>query len=116
MSDLIRREWLKDYSCDVARKLCGKEPLPKRKRYCANCSEHFRMDCSGIRYRIFVDLIETAPTIDAEPVKHGKWVTVDKNLSVYQCSECGDIRQIDDIPIFDFCPRCGARMIDEVTE
>ena len=56
-----------------------------------------------------------APTIGAQPVKHGKWERTDMFV---KCSECG-VELLDDaffgIHVFDdgympFCPNCGRRM------
>lgn len=68
--------------------------------------------------------IEQMPTIDAEPVKHGKWIVhLDRfaNGAEYfnygECSECHDIfygmETIGNHPIWDYCPSCGARMEEE---
>ena len=59
--------------------------------------------------------VHYAPTIDAEPVKHGKWV--DKwggkyaNQS-YRCSVCGEHAFEDGKRWYlsDYCPNCGAKM------
>ena len=53
------------------------------------------------------------PTIEAEPVKHGRWI--DAGDSKLHCTSCRRyIRRI--VPIgYDYCPYCGAKM-DEVTE
>ena len=64
-----------------------------------------------------LDWIDSAPTIDAEPVKHGKWTTqirrVDYNpyhpFETYgACSLCGCGQSIN--KNFKYCPNCGARM------
>lgn len=61
------------------------------------------------------DILESAPTIDAQPVKQGHWI---RKAIFYVCSEC-DIKLIDDnfeqIAIFPngympFCPNCNAKM------
>ena len=46
--------------------------------------------------------IDEQPTIDAEPVHHGKWVIEDGHVC---CSECGEISKE-----YNYCPYCGARM------
>lgn len=52
------------------------------------------------------DVIEDAPTVDAE--RHGHW---DGRQLVFECSVCGRMG----IPEMNYCPWCGAKM-DEVEE
>lgn len=59
-----------------------------------------------------IDTLQQQPTIDAEPVRHGRWILKilpigggDKIMS-YLCSECDRYTNMK----FDFCPNCGARM------
>lgn len=40
----------------------------------------------------------------------GHWVLVNGGLDIYMCDQCGEILQIDRVPIWDYCPVCGARM------
>lgn len=53
--------------------------------------------------------IETAPTVDADIVCHGRWKVwyhgKEGGFS-YTCSECG----IHADETSDYCPKCGARM------
>ena len=55
--------------------------------------------------------IETVPSADVQPVRHGKWI--DKSGGIEgawnYCSECGE----QAIDLFDYCPNCGARMDGE---
>lgn len=53
-----------------------------------------------------------APTIDAVPVKHGKWVRISP-AKIYECSECGQTILTGDIECYKFCHGCGARMDEE---
>lgn len=54
--------------------------------------------------------IECAPTVDAVPVRHGKW----KVTPVYiKCSECGESFPL--IPQ-NYCPNCGAKMDERKEE
>ena len=62
--------------------------------------------------------IDKAPTIDAVPVRHGKWI--DKGLYAnrracheWQCSECGEHVIEVDASLCNYCPNCGARMDEE---
>lgn len=65
-----------------------------------------------------LNVIDTAPTIDAEPVRHGHWIEVDRwTPEVFACSVCGE--ETNDtsfgVPRANYCPNCGAKM-DEVSE
>ena len=58
--------------------------------------------------------IEAMPTVDAEPVRHGKWmeiVTHNGCTPDYDCvcSLCGN----SGAPIDDYCRGCGAKMDGE---
>ena len=58
--------------------------------------------------------ILNAPTIEAEPARHGRWV--DRMVRDWHCSECGkkltghgwDGYCYKDLPLY--CPNCGAKM------
>ena len=62
--------------------------------------------------------INNAPTIEAEPVRRGRWIgrrslQVDEDdFEIAKCSECGEeviLYQWQDL----FCPNCGADMRGE---
>ncbi|MCM1237084.1 MAG: hypothetical protein NC489_43980 [Ruminococcus flavefaciens] len=60
----------------------------------------------------FADAIAGAETIEAEPVKHGKWIKFDKYRlihPIYFCSNCNDYT----FTITPYCACCGAKMNDE---
>lgn len=67
---------------------------------------------------VFLYDIDDAPTIDAEPVRHGRWLP--ETVSGYDgvnvvyarpCSECGyEERRF----VKRYCPNCGAKMDLEV--
>ena len=63
------------------------------------------------------DAIDEAPTIDAEPVRHGKWIEHHEpytwmGYTYWSCSECGfECGYEKDITIrTNYCPNCGAKM------
>lgn len=77
--------------------LCSRDVLPAD--YCAGWNGLIR-------------LLEKAPTVDAVPVVHGRWI--DNGACGYKwafsCSKCG---YIDGYPFNDrhnYCPNCGAKM------
>ena len=54
--------------------------------------------------------IYEAPTIEAEPVRHGRWIKSDV-YTFKKCSECGaiwDTALCENI-FFIYCPRCGSK-------
>ena len=48
--------------------------------------------------------IKQLPTIDADPVRHGRWIKQENGLNL--CSACGAIK----VSHFPFCGNCGAKM------
>ena len=72
--------------------------------------------------KAIISRIDEAPTVDAVPVRHGKWIIRDNpGTGWYRvtCSECGeDVTStapcIGFFPnakvTWDYCPSCGARM------
>ena len=53
-----------------------------------------------------------APTIEAEPVKHGRWVEhICFDDGFWVCSNCRFVSQATAAPkLYRYCPNCGARM------
>lgn len=80
------------------------------------------------------DILESAPTIDAQPVKHGRWSECwrdpARNVISVICSACEGASltylpkkdlAVDDVPKkiciqMPYCPKCGARMEVEEDE
>ena len=63
-----------------------------------------------------IEKINNAPTVDAEPVRHGRWIY--DFSSPLKCSSCGIVSKANEITLrtdFKFCPYCGAKM-DEVED
>ena len=63
----------------------------------------------------FYDAIDNAPTIDAEPVRHGRWINKTERIYAdlnyrFDCSACRHIFYAAGIETFKFCPNCGAKM------
>ena len=72
----------------------------------------------------FIDDINEQPTVDAEPVRHGKWITCPSS-DQWKCSVCGcragywfneensgiESWEMDFSEwLSDYCPNCGAYM------
>lgn len=62
-------------------------------------------------------ILNDAPTVDAEPIRHGKWIkkrlphTDGGTYEIFMCTECNEGFNWRT----NYCPNCGAKM-DEVTE
>ena len=58
--------------------------------------------------------IKSSPTIDAQPVKHGRWKCVNDDEGVWMCANCGGeiSLEVGNPEEFEwiFCPYCGAYM------
>ena len=67
---------------------------------------------SGINAAITGAILATrnAPTIDAVPVVHGRWVNQDNTYTRYRCSVC-NMQNCE--AHYKYCPNCGARMDGE---
>lgn len=56
---------------------------------------------------ITVSEIEKAPTLEVEPVRHGKWKRTAMSDTLW-CMACGKIPDYQTET--DYCPNCGAKM------
>lgn len=86
MDDLISRKALMDYTLNQKSKT---------------------IDCNDIA---------RFPAVEAEPVRHGRWLKYSGFMPIYRCSIC-DQRNLfkgDDEVLSPYCPNCGAKMDMEV--
>lgn len=64
-----------------------------------------------------IKIINSLPIIEVESVKCGQWKPFDLTWgrSIYACTSCGEAFEVPtegDKPMYDYCPYCGARMMD----
>ena len=52
-------------------------------------------------------VINNAPAVDAEPVRHGRWIPQDVTFTRFMCSAC---KSRNHAYRTDYCPNCGAKM------
>ena len=90
-------EFIKD-ECNHCDGACESMPCD-----CLECKADCRCD--------FIKDIVDAPTVDAVPVRHGKWNHSGSHWKYdYLCSKC-DFQIRGEIPEeYKFCPNCGAWM------
>lgn len=67
-----------------------------------------------IRYKVFEDAVTLAPTVEAEPIRHGRWIfnpkdAIEMMFTLPKCSECG----AESPNGGNYCPNCGAKMDEE---
>lgn len=90
---------------------------------CNDCEQN-TYECGNYRrYTLmsFCEMVDTAPTVDAAPVRHGYWVWHESDYE-YECSACGcrfDYERTyllfdHDFEYANYCPNCGAKMIGGV--
>lgn len=75
--------------------------------HCKDCDNYNGAMCRACTWMDAMDYIEDAPTIDAQPVKHGEWET----QGGVHCTRCGwrPTGRICDL-FTDYCAGCGAKM------
>lgn len=121
------------------RELIDKDAFLKQERkwYCENCDrrkgvkngrkcfvyEIGEVPCRACWLDDALTDLEDAPTIDAVPVVHGKWnpgkilshefvgnVCVSIDFEDWRCSICGIVVEQPNMPLYKYCPNCGAKM------
>ena len=84
--------------------------------YCEECTKKgnygiFGVACTPCWVKDAVEEFENAPTIKAEPVRHGRWIKQASDM--FDCSECGEsIYWIFSAKkcSYGYCPNCGVKM------
>ena len=77
--------------------------LKKPTGFVTNCEDCEEIDCLNCTID---EAIKNAPTIDAEPVRHGRWRS--KGLAELECTIC----KYTDVSkrYSNYCPNCGNPM------
>ena len=89
--DLIDKQNLVAWLKDVGDFLCGLENSKPDRKLVGKIIDH----------------VEAMPTVDAVPVRHGKWIAQDTSRVKFMCSEC-NARNYGGHE--NYCPYCGAKM------
>ena len=63
-------------------------------------------------------MLDNTPTIEAEPVRHGRWVPLSYDgyadgypvYDEWECSECHFACEGEGEPPLNYCPNCGLKM------
>ena len=78
-------------------------------------------ECNKPILQEHIDRINRQPVVDAEPVRHGKWMTADGMLPPERhgrkfCSACAKFALNDYFGrerLSLYCPHCGANLVEE---
>ena len=79
-------------------------------------------DLNGMLKQIGIEMakarVDKAPTIEAEPVRHGRWVHAKTyyDLDECNCSLCGQLMTTEIGNRMNYCPNCGANMRGDTDE
>lgn len=57
----------------------------------------------------FQNIVDLAPTVDAEPIRHGRWEDTNSR-GFKKCSHCGEDFLAYIVEDYEYCPRCGANI------
>lgn len=88
-------------------RLIDADPLLKELR--KSCEYHAENSRELSLLQRDIIIVQEQPTVDAVPVRHGKWIEYPTADGMNQCSECGVLRFGES----NYCPNCGARMDEE---
>jgi hypothetical protein len=80
--------------------------------YLTEVSQHSDLvEGENIAFKKALELLDNAPTVEAEPVRHAKWLPIyyDNQPMICACSLC-DRRVINKYDLPRYCPTCGAKM------
>ena len=103
MDDLISRKALKN-AIDTAR---------TNYNTCPDYNELFKYFCNVVSA-----ISDEIPAVDAEPVRHGKWLKPSRMLPPEyrdnkRCSVCANFAlndRLGRVRLSNYCPNCGAKM------
>ena len=85
--------------------LINKEEVMKLQTYLLAEGEHEKL--------VMLSDVMAIQTVDAVPVRHGRWIPVTNGRGGFECSRCHSyspsFRSGDD-NLSPYCPHCGAKM------
>ena len=86
--------------------------------HCKDCNNYSGAMCRACTWMDAMDYIEDAPTIDAQPATHGRWIPMDEYRA--KCSLCGWVQKTNGAcctghanihnAVYKYCTVCGSKM------
>ena len=81
--------------------------------HCAECDDYHGVRCRACWVDDTLDYIDSEPTADVAPVRHGHWNAINQIATglpwKYRCNDCGCPQEYT----HNYCPNCGAKMDKE---
>lgn len=77
--------------------------------FCSEC-ESGEYGCGSCEYDYCIGILNEMPTIEAEPVRHGRWENIPGMNNTVFCSECLAAANKELAMKYKGCPFCLARM------
>lgn len=77
--------------------------------FCGDCRSYTH--CENCPYNNVLMLLRNLPTVEAEPVRHGRWILQTNGHGT--CSTCGTSVDLLNGMTWEYCPKCGAKMDEE---
>lgn len=82
-----------------------------QENFCSHCDGYECQCCEACAYWDAMYFVKDAPTIEAEPVRNGRWVH-NESIGLWNCSKCGGL--VTDVETYyRYCQYCGAKMDQE---
>ena len=64
-----------------------------------------------------MEILANFPTVDAVPIRHGKWMPLNRYDGKVFCPDCKKVFDWDtEAQYYDYCPKCGAKMDERKEE
>lgn len=90
------------------------EAIDERERAARKYAPDLQDDELRLKLQSVREFVRNRPAVDAEPVRHGRWIQVKTAPSYHYCSYCKSTHKMskscNKYVLFKYCPNCGARM------
>ena len=98
--------------------MCGKKIRLVDTQDVFNVLSDYYHHSTHVQHLALQEALNKVPTVDAEPVRHGKWIYGNEfHWYTASCNRCGYKRTTDikaaNWNAWKYCPNCGARMDKE---
>ena len=80
--------------------------------HCAECDSYHGVRCRACWVDDTLDYIDSEPTVDVAPVRHGRWIheRTEGGFHIWRCNQCGRGMNANPEGTDLYCYHCGAKM------